>query len=324
MLYRQTVPCFVPRSFTVGSFCAIEMCEIINTAQFRFPPGSPRPSWAEIAIFVKSLETDLLLIETAYKTAKDRSLFLKFSSMDAMMECLRKNAEPRKFVYANGLQVEVRMCIAGANMQYVRVFDLPPELSDECLSSVLRKYGKVEQVIHEKFPADSGLGHIFNGVRGVYIDVECTIPPEIVVGNWKARIFYDGLKDVCFLCRAVGHRRNSCPQRENRKQPAKNQEKEQEPRSYAAVVSADDAVPSSIGKTSEIEIIEVLEDNDQPSNELGVEELVVRESEADSEDEWRPMTQTEKLEEVAKAIKEVMGNPTADQRRAQFAALGSS
>lgn len=301
---------------------SIEMCEIVNTAQFRFPMGSPRPSWAEIANFLKSLEADLLLIESAYKTAKDRSLFLKFSSLEAMMETLKKNAGPKKFMYENGRSVEVRMCIAGANVQYVRVFDLPPELSDECLSLVLGEYGKIDQVVREKFPVESGLGHIYNGVRGVFIDVETEIPPAVDVGIWKGRIFHDGLKNTCFLCRAVGHRKDSCPQRGTRKDQAQQQRKVRETCSYAAIVSQG-AVSPEQKSIPEDDIIEVLED--LPSDittdaEQGQSIVCVPEDDS----EWRPMTQMEKLEEVAKVIKEAMGNPTADQRRAQFAASGTS
>lgn len=94
----------------------------VNTVQFRFPAGSPRPSWVEIAAFLKTLDTDLLHIETTYKTAEDRSLFIKFTSEEAMVESLKKNMQPRQFVYGSGKKIEVRMTIAGANMRYVRVF----------------------------------------------------------------------------------------------------------------------------------------------------------------------------------------------------------
>lgn len=132
----------------------------LNTVQFRFPLGSPNPTWAEIAKFLKELETDLKVMETAYKTAHDRSLFIKFVSSEAMKASLERNSEPRKFAYTSGKLVEIRMSIAGVNMRYVRIFDLPPELNDDRLSAVLGEYGKVERVVREKFPADLGLDHM--------------------------------------------------------------------------------------------------------------------------------------------------------------------
>lgn len=142
-----------------------------------------------------------------------------------------------KTVNTSGVSVEVRMKIAGESMRYVRVFDLPPELPDDKLEGVLREFGKIERVVREKFPPNLGLDHLFTGVRGVYMDVTKDIPPSIDIAGRKT-IFYDGLKDTCFLCQTVGHRRNSCPQRKSRdrKQEESKQEKTGNG-SYAAVVS---------------------------------------------------------------------------------------
>lgn len=99
-----------------------------------------------------------------FKTSYDR--FVKFTSLEAMTETLEKNTEPRRFEYACGTFVEVRMTIAGSNVRYVRIFDLPPEISDKSLSVALGKYGKVQCMTREKFPANLGVDHMYTGVRG--------------------------------------------------------------------------------------------------------------------------------------------------------------
>lgn len=190
---------------------------VVNTVQFQFPLACPRPTWTEIANFVKQLDTDVMFMEATYRTAHNRSIYIKFVSLEAMTDSLKKNKEPKKFRYSNGKSVEVRMEIAGRNVQYVRVFDLPPELSDNSLSMVLGKYGKVECMKREKFSADLGLAHMYTGVRGVYMEIKNEIPSMIEIGNRKGRVYYEGLKDTCFLCRAVGHRKDSCPRRQHRK-----------------------------------------------------------------------------------------------------------
>lgn len=237
---------------------------VINTVQFRFPTGSPPPSWVEIANFLKQLDTDLMLMETAYKAAQDRSLYVKFISHEAMMESLGKNTEPRQFAYKNGKSVAVRMTIAGANMQYVRVFDLQPELPDANLSLTLGEFGRIEHVIREKFPSDLGLDHMYTGIRGVYMDVEKSIPPSIDVGDRKARVFYEGLKDTCFLCLGFGHRKDVCPQRKIRNKQDKKRQVNEESCSYADVVSGKESVPEVIKdtQTCEDDLIEVLEEDD--------------------------------------------------------------
>lgn len=299
---------------------------MINTAQFRFPPGSPRPSWTDIANFLKQLDTNLLDMESAYKTARDRSLFIKFTSMDAMKTALKKNSEPRVFLYASGESVEIRMTIAGADMRYVRIFDLPPEIDDEHLSLILEEYGKVEFVIREKFPPESGLGHLQTGVRGVYLDVKKSIPPSIVIAGWKGNVFYDGLKDTCFLCQAVGHRRDSCPKKKVLNPTPKRTEK---PTSYAGVVAGNEVHQPEQETTEALEddIIEVLEESfeqytDIDSNQVQTQ-LTGGQEKVDSEKERRRKEGIAVLEDVAKAIQEAMANPQAKQRRAQYAASGS-
>lgn len=292
---------------------------VVNTVQFRFPMGSPRPSWDEIANFLKQLDTDLMVMETAYKTAQDRSLFVKFTSQEAMTESLKKNKNPRKFVYNSGICVEVCMSIAGA--QYVRVFDLPPELADDRLSLVLGKYGEIEQVVREKFPAGLGLDHLYTGVRGVYMVVKKDIPPMVEVVGRKGRIFYEGLKDTCFLCQQIGHRKDACPQRQARHKNGNKKAKSSN--SYAEIVAGKQAV-SELEEPEEImddDVIEVLEEEFvEESPEKSEAEKV---SEAELEKELRRKQGIEALEEVAKAIHDAMRNPQANQRRAEFASSSS-
>lgn len=293
---------------------------VVNTVQFRFPAFSPRPSWAEIATFVKQLDVDLTTMESAYKTSNDRSLFVKFTSLDAMTTALENNMEPRRFEYASGTSVEVRMTIAGRNVRYVRIFDLPPEQSDESLSLALKDYGAVEWMIREKFPANLGLDHMYTGVRGVYMDIEKEIPPTINVGNRMGKVFYDGLKDVCFLCHGVGHRKNCCPQR--RRNEVEGKKKVTQTVSYATIVSGQGPV-SVEQESTEVsdEVIEVLEEDmleDQVETAREEEEL-----QPVTEKELRRKAAIEQLTEVAKAFGEAINKQNASQRRAQFASSGS-
>lgn len=131
--------------------------------------------------------------------------------------------DSRKFIYSSGKMIDVRMSIAGENMRFVRIFDLSPELEDDRLLLVLEDNGKVERVIREKFPVDSGLAHMHTGIRGVYMDVKKSIPPTINVVGQEERVFYDGLRNTCFLCHGEGHLKDSCPQRPARKKHQKEQ-----------------------------------------------------------------------------------------------------
>lgn len=140
-----------------------------------------------------------------------------------MLHCLLHNREQLNFHYADGKIVVVRMSPAGGNVQYVKIYDLPPEVPDSDLALVLGKYGEVKRVVREKFPADLGLD-MYTGVRGVYMDVRKEIPNSLHFRNRKGNIFYQGNKNLCFLCKMEGHRMNSCPKRKDRKQPVQQKE----------------------------------------------------------------------------------------------------
>lgn len=186
-----------------------------NTLAFWFPPGAPSPSLVEVARFVKELDADLDSMETSYKLSEERCLCVKFKSYSAMKEALEQNPEIRVFRYSKGERVEVKMTVAGSCARYVRIFDLHPEIPDSEVSALLSKYGEVKRMVREKFPADLGL-NMFTGVRGVYLEVKKEVPSALYVRNRKARIYYEGLKRKCFLCKEEGHLKADCPQKGNK------------------------------------------------------------------------------------------------------------
>lgn len=183
-----------------------------NTLAFRFPPGAPAPSLVDTARFVKNLDADLDSMETTYKLVEEQCLCIKFKSLDAMKEAQAQIPEIVVFRYSNGERVEVKVSVAGCCTKYVRIFDLPPEIPDSEISAVLSRYGNVKRMVKEKFPADLNL-NMFTGVRGVYLDIKKVIPPTLYFLSRKGRIFYDGLKQKCFLCKEEGHLKADCPQK---------------------------------------------------------------------------------------------------------------
>lgn len=202
------------------------MVQIKNTIQFAYPNESAKPTMEELARFLKTLDANRAEMNTMYRVSEEKSVFVKFNTEESMNYAVTHNPEQLSFHYANGKTVQVRMSVAGGNVQYVRIFDLPPEVPDKDVSLVLGKYGKVKRVIREKFPAELGLD-MFTGVRGIYMDVEKEIPSSYYFLNRKGNIFYSGNKDTCFHCKAVGHQMSSCPKRKARKQPENHQQDEE-------------------------------------------------------------------------------------------------
>lgn len=183
--------------------------EITNTLAFLFPEDATQPTVADMAGFVKALKGDLSLMETAYKITDEKSVFIRFKTDEAMKFVLENNSQSLPFHYTNGNKVAVRMMVAG-NMRYVRVFDLPPEVSDADLVTVMKEYGKIKRTVRERFPADFQLD-LFTGVRGLYVNIEKEIPDILYFRNRKGRVYYDGIKPKCFCCKSELHFKKDCP-----------------------------------------------------------------------------------------------------------------
>lgn len=287
-----------------------------NTVQFRFPVGALPPSWSEIAEFVKRMHSDVMQMEVVYKLPQQRSVCVKFNSREAMENALRLNEELIKFYYADGKAVDVHMSTAGNKVAYVRVFDLPPEVPDSTLVSILAEYGKVGNITREKFPEGLGLDHLYTGVRGVYIDITKEIPPCLELSTWKMRIFYDGLKEKCFSCNQEGHYKNSCPKRK----PKKTKQKEKQPVSYAAVVECG-------ATTSEACSEVIIEEEIIEEEEIGIGYTTEQQRKEQVEAEQKRERQERAIAELAKVanmFKDHVNRHEASERRAQFAAAGSA
>lgn len=180
-----------------------------NTLSFLFPRDADQPNVADMACFVRTLKGDQSMMETAYKISDEKSVFIRFKSEEAMNFVFANNAKSLPFHYNSGKKVMVRMSVAG-NTRYVRVFDLPPEISDNDLTSVFAKYGTVKRTVRERFPAEFQL-NMFTGIRGVYIDIEQQIPETLLFRNRKGRVYYEGVKQECFICKSDTHLKRLCP-----------------------------------------------------------------------------------------------------------------
>lgn len=260
-LYRSLhCSCFIsPVAFVVAA-----MCELKNTVRFTFSNGADKPAIGEVANFVKCLDAELDEIEAAYRIAEEKSLFVKFKSERSMLHALTANSDELIFHYGNGKKVKVHMSHAQDHICYVRIYDLPPEVPDQEIVTVLSKYGCVKRVVREKFPAELGIP-AYTGVRGAYMDVKQEIPSSLHFTSRKGNIYYQGNKDKCFICKEEGHLMASCPKRKARSQPKeRRQEKEQSGRlkeTYGCAVTGGIATVGSEAEGEvELKTPEVLEE----------------------------------------------------------------
>jgi hypothetical protein len=184
-----------------------------STVKVEFYEKCARPSDFEMLRFAMKIEIlpgDLLGFQ---QDLNDECMYymLRDGSDEKVQEIVSKNSET-EFMLGNGLSRKVKVSHANKVTKYVRVFNLPFEVDDKCLRDVFNKYGEVEKIEWEK--AANILGYdVFNGVRGVYIDMKLDMPSFLYVGEFKCKLFYQGLRDKCFSCGSVGHKKSDCPKR---------------------------------------------------------------------------------------------------------------
>lgn len=186
-----------------------------NSLKIRFAGNCREPTEPEIFDFMRGkmkLKADHLL--SMYKDKLDASVIVKFKNEEEFKATLARLPGTMEFAYNKYESTQVRLSPANAVVKYVRLFNLPPEVDDREIGTALSKYGRIQRLIREKYGEETGFP-IWTSVRGAYIELKegTEIPASLHVRNIRARVFYEGLVNKCFLCGATDHIKAECPER---------------------------------------------------------------------------------------------------------------
>lgn len=182
-----------------------------NTLKLCFESGAKIPSHLEVLRFVTGhLDLSAADLHSVYKDENDGLFFIKFLDDGKFNEFCNHVEEAYAFKYDDGSRTPVTLAMASRIFRYVRIFNLPPEIDDKAIALVLGQFGTVRQQVRERYPAEYNLS-VFSGVRGVHMEIAKEIPANIFIGHFRARIYYDGLKNRCFYCKEEGHLKANCP-----------------------------------------------------------------------------------------------------------------
>lgn len=182
-----------------------------NTLKLCFESGAKVPSHLEVLRFITGqLHLSAADLHSVYKDENDGLFFIKFLDEDRFNDYCNHVEEIYAFKYDDGSTTPISLDMASRIFRYVRIFNLPPEIDDRLIAQVLGQFGTVRQQVRERYPAEYNLS-VFSGVRGVHMEIAKEIPANIFIGHFRARIYYDGLKNRCFYCKEEGHLKANCP-----------------------------------------------------------------------------------------------------------------
>lgn len=184
-----------------------------NTVKVRFGDQARSPSDSEMVTFVvRVLGIKPDQVSHLYHDPYEKCIVIKFNNETLMKMCLEQHIGEKVFGYSSGQGTKVMVTDGNEEIRYVRLFYIPPEVPDKEVAEFIRKFGVVKKIVHEKRSMGSGF-NCFSGVRGIYMDVNKEIPPQIYICNYRCRVYYSGMQEKCFICKATDHLKPDCPRR---------------------------------------------------------------------------------------------------------------
>lgn len=185
----------------------------INSIRIQFGSESRMPSDKDIFGFFRKRKWEPDMLYAMFREPREYCVYVKFQSEEIMRRELLKLSTSEDFAYDDGSTAPVTFSTAKGDFRYVRLFGLPIEVDDKHVASALSKYGKIHQLVRERYGAESGYP-ILNGVRGAHMEMSTAVPSQLRVLHFQVRVFYEGMQTKCFACGSPEHVKQNCPKRQ--------------------------------------------------------------------------------------------------------------
>lgn len=274
-----------------------------NCLKLKFSAKSKMPSDKEIFAFFRKRSWKPDMLNAMFREPREYCVYVKFQCEEVMKAELLKCPTTDTFNYDNGECTPVTFSTARGDFKYIRIIGLPIEVEDKNVASVLSKYGKIHQLLRERYGPDTGYP-IMNGVRGAYMEIEEAIPSQLHIQRFQARIVYEGMQAKCFVCNSPDHMKQNCPKR-----ASVNGRLKQDNGSYAGIVAGRS---SGVGPNMSLGASSSDDQQATSSRTLAVEQLFInRESSKSATVQKATVQECTASEKVTVTTIEVPANSTA-------------
>ena len=211
------------------------MSVFVNTVVFDF--GLPKPELKMLSVhqWIRSLGITLEQIYGLMPVtlASTQMVRLKFNKQADYEAFLCKFEGSQKLIVSDDQTVNVTVKAEGTRERYVRICDVPFEVSLDEVKKRLNQYGKVSSIRRETYASrqpEDGYFPTLSGWITARMEISKNIPSYMMFGGERAMIKYQGQIPTCMLCSATGHFGHKCPNKgaksnhETWKQPGKRAE----------------------------------------------------------------------------------------------------
>jgi hypothetical protein len=134
-----------------------------------------------------------------------------------LQQILNDNKAQHVFKHETGEISKVQIEYAGMGIRTIRIANLPPEVSERAIHSILSRYGEVKEIRAEKWSRNYRY-KIDNGICIVTMNLREHIPSYLNTTNNKVLLSYEGQPATCYGCNSTTHQFIECPTRRNRVQ----------------------------------------------------------------------------------------------------------
>lgn len=184
-----------------------------NTLKCQFDRSTTRPSPADIHEWItNTLHITVDQVDTLQLDSYQHAIFVKFISQSLLEKNLRKFEGQVEMILLSGERIHVNISAAGVDATNVRVFNLPPEVSNTAMSAIFAQYGTVREIRDEHWSSLYKC-NVKNGIRVVRMELKAQIPSVLRIAGCRAQILYDGQVKTCSICSSSSHLRSDCTQR---------------------------------------------------------------------------------------------------------------